>query len=380
VIVLYILALLAVVQGVIALADGIRAARYMREYRPLGPTHKPRIVVFCPCKGIDPGFEQNIRSILDQDYPDFHPVFVVESTSDPAYSALTRMAAPAVLIAGQATGCGQKVHNLRYAVEHAGANNDVYVFCDSDARFPRHWLHSLTAPLSESESIVATGYRWYVVSHFQLSTLLRSAWNATVVSMLGGHGRNFAWGGSMAMRRETFERIHVLDEWKGSVSDDYSVTGAARKHGAKIVFVPECLIPSYGDCSFGEMLEFTTRQILITRVYHPRLWRIGFFAQTIFCLTFLWLLAVLPGNPSAAVLWIVIFGLAGAKSAVRHRAVSEVLRDPSLSRFGWFYILFSPVVALIYEYNMVRSALGRTIEWRQIHYTLISANETRVRR
>jgi cellulose synthase/poly-beta-1,6-N-acetylglucosamine synthase-like glycosyltransferase len=190
--------------------------------------------------------------------------------------------------------------------------------------------------------------------------------------MLGNHERNFAWGGSMAMRKETFDQIGVLEAWKGAVSDDYAVTKSAERAGAKIVFVPECLAMSYGTCSFAELLEFTTRQIIITRVYHPRLWRLAFVAQTIFVAAFI----IVPLR--SPLLWVAIYALAAAKAWVRLRAVQSVIQDPALSRFGWFYILSSPVVAGLQLYNLIRSALGTDIVWREIRYKLISPHETRV--
>jgi len=392
VIVLYALSVLTILQGIYTLIDGLRAARYMRSARGNwgsdpellvkqgSDPELPRVSVFCPCKGLDPEFEKNVRSVLAQDFPAFNVSFIVESSDDPAYTLLKGIGAN-VVIAGAANDCGQKVHNLKYAIEHANTPADVYVFCDSDARYPRTWLRDLLAPL-ESEGVgVSSGYRWYVADRFHIPTLLRSAWNASALSMLGDHNRNFAWGGSLAIRRETFERIGVLEAWRGSVSDDYAITRAAQRAGLKIHFVPSCLIPSHGECSFGELLEFTTRQIIITRVYHPQLWRIGLIAQTVFNLTFVALLvAMVNGNVLAAGAWIVIYALSSARAAIRHSAVRTVVHDPSLSRFAWFYILSSPVVALLYQYNMVVSALTSTIEWRQIHYTLIGPNETRVRR
>ena len=201
---------------------------------------------------------------------------------------------------------------------------------------------------------------------------MRSVWNASSVSILGDHNRNFAWGGSLAIRRETFERIGVLQAWHGAVSDDYAITRAAQRAGAKIHFVPACLIPSHGECSFRELLEFTTRQIIITRVYHPALWRIGFAGHVIFNAAF-WMLPF--GHP---LLWLAIYALSTAKSWVRYRAVQTVLPAPALSRHAWFYILSSPLAALLYLYNMVASALSTEIVWRQIHYKLVSPNETHV--
>src|SRR5262245_45187527 len=216
-----------------------------RTERPAAEA-KAAVHVFCPCKGADHELEENVRSVLDQDLQPAAVHFIVDSRNDPAYGRLVKAGIQNILVAGPAQDCGQKVHNLRYAIERA-AGADVYVFCDSDARYPRHWLRRLTAPLTESMAGVTSGYRWYVPSRFHLATLLRSAWNASVVSMLGDHPRNFAWGGSTAIRRETFERISVLEAWRGAVSDDYAITRAAQRAGLRVKFVPDCLIPSFGD-------------------------------------------------------------------------------------------------------------------------------------
>jgi cellulose synthase/poly-beta-1,6-N-acetylglucosamine synthase-like glycosyltransferase len=365
---MYILAIIAILQGLLTLVDGIRSARHMRTYRPGRANGHRRVVVFCPCKGIDQGFDKNIRSILNQDYRNYDVQFIVEADDDPAYSALKRLGAN-ILVAGRASDCGQKVHNLAYAVARR-SDAGIYVFCDSDVRFPHDWLSHLIAPLDATN--VTTGYRWYVATRFHFPTLLRSAWNASSVSILGDHGRNFAWGGSTALYRSTFERLKILDAWRGSISDDYAVTRAAQRHASKIVFVPQCLVPSYGECSFSEALEFTTRQVVITRVYHPGLWRAGFLGHAIFNAAF-WILPFF--HPW---LWLALYSLSATRAAIRQRAIRTALAPEVWSGHDWFYILCSPLVALLYLYNMVASALGNEIVWRQIHYKLISPNETRV--
>src|SRR5262245_4532120 len=114
-----ILAAVAILQSIVTLFDGIRAARHMRTFRPRRVSRE-RVVVFCPCKGSDPEFEKNVQSILNQDYPNYEARFIVESKGDPAYVVLTALAAK-VLVAGRTTTRGQKVHNLAYAVEQAPA-------------------------------------------------------------------------------------------------------------------------------------------------------------------------------------------------------------------------------------------------------------------
>ena len=367
--VFYIIAALALLLSLISLLQGFKSIRHIRRYRPRS-NQKPRVVVFCPCRGVDPGFADNIRSILDQDYSNFRVVFVVDSVADPAAPAL-RSIGVTPLVAGEARNRGQKVHNLIYGVTHAAGDAEVFVFCDADARFAREWLTRLTAPLERADVGVSTGYRWYAADRGGFPSLLRSAWNASVVTSLGDHDRNFAWGGSMAVRRDTFDRMVVLKLWDGALSDDYAMTLAVRRSGKRIVFVPECLIPSYGGCSWAELLEFTTRQIVITRVHDSGLWATVMMAQTLFNIAF-WVALLLPAPLIAGGLYF----LSGLKSYLRQRAVATVLPNEALSKPAAAYVLLSPVTALLFEYNLVRSMFTRTIVWRGIRYRLVSPTRT----
>jgi cellulose synthase/poly-beta-1,6-N-acetylglucosamine synthase-like glycosyltransferase len=372
---IYVICALALVQGIVALVLGFRATHHLRTYRRQS-LQRPRVVVFCPCRDVDPGFRENIESIFDQDYPRFQVVFIVDSSTDPSFQLLSEKNAT-VLVAGEASTRGQKVHNLIHGVEHGAGDAEVFIFCDADARFPRDWITNLVAPLEDDTVAVSTGYRWYSAERGGVASLLRSAWNASVVTTLGNHNKNFAWGGSMAIRREVFDQIGVRKAWEGAVSDDYAVMHAARRSGKRIVFVPKCLIPSYGGCTWRELLEFTTRQILITRVYDPFTWRAAFVTQTIFNVAF-W-----AGFALSWPFWLVtpaLWVLAGIKSYSRHNAVATVLPWGALSKQRSSYILLAPLTGLLFQYNLIRSALTRSITWRQIRYRLISPNRTEVYR
>jgi cellulose synthase/poly-beta-1,6-N-acetylglucosamine synthase-like glycosyltransferase len=282
-----------------------------------------------------------------------------------------------VLVAGEATGRGQKVHNLIYGVEHAAGDAEVFVFCDADARFQRDWIATLIAPLAPGQLVVASGYRWYAAERGSLPGLLRSCWNASVVTVLGGHGKNFAWGGSTALTREAFEKLHVRKAWEGTISDDYALTHAARRGGGRIIFVPRCLVPSYGECTWRELLEFTTRQILITRIYDRSTWWTALMAHSIHNVAFWGALMLSWPFPLVTA---ALFVMAGIKSYFRYNAVATVLPAGALSKHRASYILLAPLTALLFEYNLVRSALTRKITWRQIRYKLVSPDRTVVLR
>src|SRR2546430_4871156 len=55
----FLISILAILQGILGWLDGLRAARHIRGYRPLSDW-RPRVVVFCPCKGTDAEFAANI--------------------------------------------------------------------------------------------------------------------------------------------------------------------------------------------------------------------------------------------------------------------------------------------------------------------------------
>ena len=368
-IVLYILTGLAILQGIVSLNDGWRNMRYSETYRG-GETPSGSVVVFCPVKGW--GFETaaSVASLLEQRHPDYRVVFVTESEGDPAYGELLQYEGATVTVAGLSADRGQKVHNLAHAVTSQRGDADIFVFADADARFPPNWLADLIGPLADSSVGAATGYRWYVPDPFSIAGLLRSAWNASIAGFLGPHPNNFVWGGSTAIRAEVFERTGVLGAWEGALSDDYALTSALNRGGLGVVFVPLCLVPSHGACSWAELLEFTTRQIKITRVYAPRIWALGLTSYALFNVTFLGLLVSVPLEPSHLLALAILFLLAAVRAAFRLRGRSMAHR--------WFYLVSPPVVAMLYGINFLASLRNRTIEWGGVRYTMLSASRTRV--
>jgi len=87
---------------------------------------------------------------------------------------------------------------------------------------------------------------------------------------------------------EHFEQSGVMDEWRrNSVSDDYSLTRALERNNRSIVFIPECLTPSYVETDFKGLLEFTNRQVLITRVYAEKVWAAAAVTHFLYCMTLL---------------------------------------------------------------------------------------------
>jgi cellulose synthase/poly-beta-1,6-N-acetylglucosamine synthase-like glycosyltransferase len=402
-----ILVALTILQGLMGVVEGIRYRRYIRAHLNSHPqAWTPFASVFLPCKGLDFELERNVEGLLSQEYPDFEVVFVTATSDDPSIPSLRKVAAafPQLrtnfVVAGWSNERGEKVNNLIQAVSHADVRSEVFVFTDSDARPRETWLRDLISPLREEQVGVSTGYRWLFPFRGNLASVLCSAWNASVVTVLGNHALNFAWGGSMAIRRTTFEGARVLAHWKHSISDDYSLARAVKKARLKIHYEPRCLIASHGSCGWRELLQWSTRQIIITKVYWRRLWELALVSHFIFVTGWWWVfgqftLAVWqsltagdippPMRPDSPLhhygtIISIIFFLGALRGFLRTEAVKLIqARDrDQIQQFWWAYTLLSPIVSTLTAYNLAVSLLTSSLEWRGVRYELKSADEVRV--
>jgi ceramide glucosyltransferase len=398
--VLYIFYLLVVVQialGLYSLWDGYEWFRRIRgRLSSHAGFYAPTAAVICPCKGSEPGLEENLMALTRFDYANYEIYFSLATSLDPALKIVERVKAASarrvhIVIAGPAEDCGEKVHNLRRAVESLTDNFEVIVFTDSDVRVPKGWLGKLIAPLQDPRIGATTAYRWIIPSRAigagGFASAMASAWNASVATMLGRPRENFCWGGGTAIRRSTFNDVHVLEAWEGAVSDDFALTHALQAAGKPIVFCPECLAATLHPWTGTSLLEFTNRQILITRVYSPRRWGMGMAAHlgyvvTLFFAGFVILTMMAGGDPwmNLALMAFVIPFLAVIKGVLRTIAVTEMLPEwkAQLNPWSWVWTALAPLVPFLFAWNFISSLLSRRTRWRNVRYELVSPSITRV--
>jgi ceramide glucosyltransferase len=389
----YFLVLEQILQGLYNLWDGLV---WLRLAQRRAGTHSgfyaPRVALFCPVKGAEPGLEQNISALASFDYPDYEIFFSMASGDDPARKIIERITAGSkhkvhIVIAGKPNGCGEKVNNLRAAIQKATDGFDVYVFVDSDGRPGRGWLSRIVAPLADANLGAVTTFRWFFPQIGGFWSAMASAWNAPAATYLGEHARNFCWGGGTAMRRERFEQSNVTEFWNGSVSDDFSLTHALRQSGLPILFAPECIVPTMFDCNAAGLLEFTNRQIVITRVYESRLWVLGGFAHVFYCGAVLlgiglYVNNVIVGTPAVHLLLLatVPIVLSMARGILRLAAIMEVLPEwkTKLLADGWIWTFLAAAAPFLALWNTLVALFSRQIRWRGIHYQLLSPGQTRI--
>jgi len=378
----------ALLASVLALRSGKRYQDFVegeilgQSDPDLTPFRGP-VSLILPVRGADYDLASNLRSLADQDYPDFELIVAARDESDPAVrvARVTLGDRFRLVVAGPPPkDRGEKIHNLLAAVAAARPDSEAFVFADSDGQVAPNWLSDLVSGLSQEEVGAMTAFRWYFPEDGGFWPLLRSAWDSVIAGSLRDDGKNFVWGGGMALRRETFDQAKVAEYWQGAISDDYRVLHALQDSRLEVRFAPRAMVATTGPCSAGEFLDWTIRQMTITKVYRKPLWVAGLVSHIIYCGAMVAsLVAGLLGHPIGWGALTIILVVGMAKGAMRGYVGGLMFpqRAEWFEQHGWAYFWLTPVATWVWLYAFLGSAFTRTISWRGYVYELVSKTETR---
>jgi ceramide glucosyltransferase len=389
------LSFIAILFSILPIGFALRFVLYIRRGMTTPPSpYRPAVSIIVPCKGLDPGFRENLQALFEQEYEAYQIVFITATKSDEAYPVIEDLIlknpgiSAKLVTAGIADGRSQKVNNQLEGITHSDSSAEVFLFIDSDAKPAPEFLQEIVKPLADPKVGLTTGFRWYLPKTDGFASILRSAWNGGGIVFLTNPYSNYAWGGAMAIRRSTFDRCEVASYWETALSDDMTISDAVRKRHLEIRFVPNCLVPIHEDCSFMEMIEWTNRQTVIAKVYHPQLWKsialahgmgniilvvgaislflniCGYYHEKLLLYSSLVMLSIIPMEMLNG-----LFLLPAIKRMLpRHKA--------RLNSLAWRYCLLAPLASILALFNSAYSLFTNRITWRGITYRLISPNET----
>jgi cellulose synthase/poly-beta-1,6-N-acetylglucosamine synthase-like glycosyltransferase len=372
--------------------------------------YRPKVAIILPCKGLDPGFQSNVKKLFEQEYfkshsdqtANFEIVFAVSSREDPAYPVLNDLIAhypnipSRLVVAGVNAQRAQKINNQLHALKQISSDAEVLVFVDSDVIARQDFIDYLVAPLKDKQVGIATGYRFYIPFRGDWPSLLRSLWNRLTAWELASKNFAFAWGGAMAITRANFERARIQEAWDKAADDDLSMTTAVKKLCLKVFFVPQCLVASNGDASLAEVIEWTNRQLILTKVYYPALWRKAIFRASVLAF---WLVTIiasllaalvkhdqsyqLAGCIGLSLLLIEILFLAQAqglwKKVLFERIDNQATQsniDRAYDQSLWRSLWVLPLAHCLLPWITLNSLFTNRIRWRGITYELRSPSET----
>jgi cellulose synthase/poly-beta-1,6-N-acetylglucosamine synthase-like glycosyltransferase len=362
----------AIALALLSLGGERRRAEYVRMRLAAQPAAVPPATVIVPVKGPDEDLRENLAALAALDYPDYELLVSARTAADIPPGVLP---ARVKVVVGRSDdpSTGDKIQNLLAGVKASRKRTDVFAFADSDVRVSPGWLRALVAPLDEPAAGASTGYRWHTPEPANFASLLRSVWDAVAFGSLDPGGCRFAWGGSMAIRKEEFFELRVPDFWKGQVSDDYALTAAVRAAGLRIAFAPGALAACTEHVTAREFLAWARRQLMLTRAYDPRLWSKALASHALYCAAMAAGVAALAsGNWQGAAALTAQIAPGMLKGRARIRIARRAMPEwrAWFRRHGWAHVVLVPVATWLWLAALLASAAGKTVKWRGNRVTL----------
>lgn len=225
------------------------ARRFFRERsakRVASSDDWPGVTVLKPLKGLEPQLLENLASFCRQDYPKFQVVFAVADPGDPAIAVVRKLrstfpdVAIDLVVDPTIYGPNYKVSNLQNG--YRLARYDYLVIADSDIRVPPNYLRTIVADLKRSDVGVVTclyraravgGWPAVVESLFVNTDFTPSVFVARMVETT-----RYAFGATMAIRREVLERIGGFLALARYLADDFFLGNLVSRHGLKVEISP----------------------------------------------------------------------------------------------------------------------------------------------
>jgi ceramide glucosyltransferase len=344
------------------------------------PAQLPPATVIVPVKGQDEDLAANLACLAELDYPDYELIVAAQRPEDIPAGVVPARAR--VVLAGPGDpDTGEKIRNLLAGIAAARPESAFFALADSDGKVRPGWLRALAAGLERPRAGAATGYRWYFPDRVTFAALLRSVWNAVIAGLFGPSGAPFAWGGAMAIRRDTFERAGVARHWQKHVSDDWALTQAVRAAGLEVVFAPGAMAAATDATTLAQFSEWSSRQMLLTRIYEPKVWWVSLAGHLLYCGSMVACVAALAaGHAVGGALLAWQIGAGTWKAASRLRTVRTLFpeRAPWLDRYAWLHLALTTLVSWAWLACYLRSASSDVIHWRGVRYRLSRAGAKRL--
>jgi len=365
----------AIVYYVIAFVAGLLWFADRRRQRALGLDYTPPATIFKPVRGADAEAYENFASFLRQDYPEYQIIFGLREESDPAAPIIRRLIADfperdvELVISSGELGHNAKVSNLQNM--YAKAKHDVLLIADSDIRVRPDYLRRVVAPLRPQVSpqvrrpqvgMVTCLYRGTNAKTFAglLENIgVSSTFAPDVCSARALQGVKFAFGSTIAMRRETLERMGGFPALADHLADDFLLGSHAAKEGLEVV-LSDCVVEHVSaPDTFAAMWRHQLRWARTVRVSRP--W--GYRGMILTHGVVTALMATLAWDFSSFALWLLAVTIL-ARFLPLFVVGLYGLKDRELARYFWL----APIRDLIAFGVWAAGLVGDEIEWRGVKF------------
>jgi ceramide glucosyltransferase len=323
----------------------------------------PPVSVLKPLFGAQPETYECLRSFCEQAYPLYQVIFGVCDPQDPAVAVVHRLQREfpgldlVLAVDRKEHGSNRKVNNLINMM--ALARHDYLVISDSDVTVERDYLARLIPPLLDAGvGIVTCGYRgvprpgiWSLLGAMYINEWFMPS--VRVAALMGY--RSFAFGATIAIRRETLYRIGGFNSVSNQLADDYRLGELTRQLGLRTVLSEVEVDTLVEDCTAADLVAHELRWRRTIRNLSPY----GYVFSV-----------VTLGLPITALQLLLTQGAAPATAIFSATALASTLIHFNARRPGasTAVLLLVPFRDLLHFGLWIWSFATRRVQWGNDHY------------
>jgi ceramide glucosyltransferase len=241
------------------------------------PAPLPKVTVLKPLCGAELDLYECLRSFCTQDYPHVQIICGVRDADDPAVATVRALQCEfptcdlRISINSRQHGSNRKISNLINML--ALARHDHLVIADSDVVVQPGYLASVVAPLNDpGVGIVTCAYRgrpragiWSLLGSFFINEWFIPS--VRVASVLGS--QSFAFGATIAMRREVLADVGGFAAIADHLADDYRLGELTRRIGLRTVLSDVIVDTCVHERSLGDLVRHELRWLRTIRAARP---------------------------------------------------------------------------------------------------------------
>jgi ceramide glucosyltransferase len=345
----------------------VATRRFLSTTLP-APGNKPPVSVLKPLCGHDDGLEENLRSFMVQDYPEYEVLFGVHRPDDPAVAVAEKIitefsgrTSARLIITGESPIPNAKAFSLNRMVREA--HYDVLVMSDSDVRVTPSLLSHLAQELQDDHvGLISCPYRavpgkslWSRLEAIGMNTELLGG--VMVARMI--EGMRFALGCTVAVRRSVLEDMGGFGYLQEFLAEDFVIGQRAAELGHGVLFSSYVIEHRIGSQNMMHNLGHRMRWARSTRRSRP----LGYWGQ-IFTYPLPLALLLCVSYPAA---WPLLFLTLVLRGGAALATARNIVHDPITQKQWWLL----PVQDLIGFFVWISGFVGDTIVWRNRKCTVL---------
>jgi ceramide glucosyltransferase len=348
----------------LAAAIAVRVRIKAKTHRDGAARTPPAVSILKPLCGDEHKLYECLRSFFEQDYARFEIVFGVSDGDDPAALVVARLkrefphVEAKLIVDRRQHGSSRKVSNLMNMLPYA--HHDYLVISDSDVRVSRDYLAKIVLPLLDPDvGIVTCPYRgtprnglWSL-----LGSMFINDWfipSVRVAALCGS--RAFAFGVTVALRRQVLTNIGGLAAIANQLADDYRLGELTRRLGLRTILSDVVVETCVDERSFGELVRHELRWLRTIRAVRPVGYALSFVT---FSVPIAWLGCAIARAAAPALMLLLVTVICRLMMHLRVRSPnSRLARD----------LLVLPLRDVLSLMLWAWGFVTRRVHWRDAHF------------